>query len=301
MAKLFPNMPPALEEYNPEDVFSDYTKDSKTFDENGKLHSYDDIPSTVEIETTGFKIIVWHSHGKIYRENKPSYVILDADSFRTYDNEYELHSFNDMPSLIDVDKGQTTLTWHNHGVNERQGDLPAIIRANQEQILQYSHYEQGKIHRANNQPASFSNSIESWYVKGENHNAEGHSSIMKSKNQNPEDTYQTWHLYNVQLQETAFNSIKTFEIEKRVPIWVAFLYELDVIRDTEISLFLKETGVWDETFPMTWVLKSWGITAENYSKKIMDLYYHDSRIANNQTYFSLKSFLEIAEFERNSK
>jgi hypothetical protein len=300
MVKLFPEMLAELEKYNPEDTFANYTQTCETFDEKGLLHSYNDEPSMVEIEDDGFRIIVWHSHGEIYREDNPAYVILSFDSFRTFDNEHELHSFHGMPSRIDFDQNTIDLDWHDHGTIHRENDLPARVTANHEKIVEYEHYVQGVGHRANNQPSSFNAYSTAWEVKGQLHNAEGHSNVELERKGPVShiNQFETWYLYGVQLTEETFKTIKALETQKTVPLWVAFLHTFEIIGDIELTLFLNDSGLWDETFPINWVLKSWGVTNERFSIKIREQYQRDGRTTLNSSFAPLKSFLEIAEFER---
>jgi hypothetical protein len=300
MVKLYSNMPAELEKYNPEDVFTKYTQNFQSFDENGALHSYNDEPSKVRISRTGRKDLIWHSHGKAYRNSdKPSHISLSSKFFITLDEDEEKHSYNGMPSQIDFYNDITFLEWSNHGVTHREGDLPAEVTSTQEEVLEYVYYEQGIVHRANNQPSMLADHIKSWYVKGTPHNAISHSTIEEEGYQLDNiSIYKTWHLYGVRLKEETFNSIKSFETENRVPLWVAFLYKLNVIGDTEISFFLKELNTWDGSFPMSWVFKTCGITDEVYDEKVKMLYRIDGQMFDKKRLFPLEPVLKVVEFER---
>ena len=298
MPKLFSNMPAMFEKYNPEDVFADLTYDYVTYDEDGRLHSHNGQPSDVvniNMNSTNGKVIAWHAHGVISREKESPHIILSSSKFLTHDNLGRLHSFNGMPSKIINENFTTVLEWHDHGKLHRSGELPATIFAEKDKILAYSYYENGCLHRSNNQPAYTREFNQLWYVRGWQHNTKNHSGFNKDHETSPSPSFQAWRLYNAELSKETFDKIKSFEAEQAVPLWVAFLHTLEVIHDTELLLFLNESGSWDNTFPIKWVLKSWGVTSEKLNAKVAALYRREGRGVNYESY--LTALLEITKFE----
>jgi hypothetical protein len=297
MVKFFRTMPPMLEQYNPEDTFADYTSDYVTCDEDGYLQSYDDKPSSVvNIPSTDTRAMTWHSRNKVCREKESPHLNMSPSKFLTHDDNGLLHSFNGMPSKTKCGQSIVWLEWHNHGGLHRDAGLPAAICANKDKILESSYYEDGKLHRGDNQPADVSLQSSLWYVKGWQHNAKGYSEINKGSGTRLAPLYKAWHLYDIRLSEEKFNSVKAFETEKGVPLWVAFLWKLDFIHDDELSLFLNESGAWDGVFPINWVLKCWGITDEVFKAKVKELYVMEDRDFGSIAY--LDALLEISEFEK---
>lgn len=123
----------------------------ETFDENGKLHSYDDLPAVKFARTEK-----WYKHGFLHRENKPAIItsktkvwyengeyIKEEDAKKniiTLNRDNELHSFNDEPSFISKD-GKTK-KWHQNNDLHRDGDKPAYITP-----TETKYYKNGELHR----------------------------------------------------------------------------------------------------------------------------------------------------------
>lgn len=301
MSKLFRYMPPVFEAYNPDDTFADLTFDYVTRNKKGYLHSFNDEPSSVaNTVKKEEKTMTWHSNGKVHRENESPHINLSPTRFLTHDSQGLKHSFNGMPGKTTSGELMTWLEWYDHGGLHREGDLPALLCANQDKILEYSYFEHDLLHRANNQPADVSVFSEAWYVKGWQHNAKGHSYIN-----NEENSYsylknsETWHLYDVELTAETFEAIKNFEAEQMVPLWVAFLYKLEIIHDEEISLFLDEANSWDTTFPVKWVLKSWGVNEDDFQIQVRNLYRREELDIYGRIHF--EALQQIIEFEKENE
>jgi hypothetical protein len=130
-----------------------------------------------------------------------------------------------------------------------------------------------------------------WSLHKDLHNSNGPSRMKGSQSK------KEWYLYDVRLSQETFNNVKIFETEKAVPLWVAFLYVLNVIQDDELELFLKESGSWDTNFPINWVLKIWNVTDENFHNKVIDL--HAKEWLVGQRLFTLDPLLKIIELEKN--
>ena len=54
----------------------------------------------------------------------PDYIVDRYGAERRYDQNGDLHSYNDTPSVI---REHGTKFWHKHGVKHRDNGLPAII------------------------------------------------------------------------------------------------------------------------------------------------------------------------------
>jgi len=59
-------------------------------------------------------------------EIMPEYIVDVYGNKRLYDQNGELHSYNDLPAVV-LTKGKG---WYKHGKRHRNNDLPAIIRPN---------------------------------------------------------------------------------------------------------------------------------------------------------------------------
>ena len=58
-------------------------KSKRLFDENGKLHSYNDLPASIWRDGTKF----WYKHGKLHRDNGlPSVIRPDGGSTEYHEN-----------------------------------------------------------------------------------------------------------------------------------------------------------------------------------------------------------------------
>jgi len=114
-------------------------------DANGRLHSFNGMPSRITYGSYKWLEIEWHKHGEPYRKNNLfNRVTVTQDVSRFFkdpkpaeelnitlewlNSKGQLHSFNDMPSKITKDSVQ----WHWNGINCRKfnyqaGELPCYI------------------------------------------------------------------------------------------------------------------------------------------------------------------------------
>jgi len=194
-------------EYKPKitipDYVSNYLGDKCTCDENGLLHSYNDLPAVIMSNGTQ----EWHKHGKLHRDNDlPAVVRYDGskhyykDNVKytptpdctkdqhgnkyTHDEMGKLHSCNDLPACIENE----IKYWYNHGKIHRDNDLPAIVRPDgtkfwyqndkfiKKQTQLYtknkwnnlcSYDENGKLHSYNDKPALIRpDGTKIWYNHG---------------------------------------------------------------------------------------------------------------------------------------
>jgi hypothetical protein len=298
MPKFFAGMPVEAEQFNPENLHFDLTKDYATYDENGFLHSYEDKPSSLTISTYGDKYFTWHSHGIQYRDdNKPVNIRVSPFLYDTFDAERKRHSFNDMPSRMSMENGVMWMEWYEHGKLHRENDKPALLTLGKEGFMECTYYKNNEEHRDNGKPAFFSKYNKSWKIEGIKHNSLGPQQTNEKQKYSSFSKF--WTLYDVPIQQETFDIIKKLEMEKTVPLWVAFLYTFEVIGNDEFNLFLTEAGTWDESFPITWIFKSWGLTDENYKNKIKEKCDHERRPNTNA--WTLEKLLKITEYEKDNQ
>lgn len=92
---------------------------SRQYNENGRLHSYNDEPAV--IYTNGDKI--WYKDGKQHRDNDQPAVIL-VDGHKEWWVDGKRHRDNDQPAII---YKSGTQIWYKDGKRHRDNDLPAFI------------------------------------------------------------------------------------------------------------------------------------------------------------------------------
>lgn len=322
MTKFFKSMPSHLEQYNPDEVFFDDSNINKTyesgwevvktFDENGLLHSYNDVPSLSRRDDVA-KEFQWHSHGELYREdNKPVYVSFINDNYYATYDEKGAHCFNDMPSIVQFYKAfSCRITWSEGANKHRENDLPAIIAWKKvisdinaaRHITNESYYEHGKRHRKHGKPAEVNPNMPMWMVQGVLHNS---NSFALSTNKNmSKRVIKTWSLYGVVMPEQFFNTIKTFNtstnVPLNIPLWVAFLYRLKLIDMKTIRLFVNEENLWSPDVPIAWLIQALGLTDEMFVSRINFLKEKEGNIyflsKNPISETSLDDFLNVIKSE----
>lgn len=289
MSKFFDNVPAEFEQYNPDNEYA-LLDEYNTYDENDQLHSYDDKPSSVA-RTGRSTMIYWHSHGEISRKNNlPPFLFFAQDAYFTLNSKGEEHSYNGNPSRLTYvsHNDSWTSVWSKNGESHREGDLPAFLRIANNIVMEEGYYENGVGHRASNRKSNCSPVKDLWEVKGYLHNELGYAEVFK----NSLPAMKTWSLYGVMMIEEDFNSIKTFQHERGVPLWLAFLSAIKVVTDPKIGLLLDETNNISE-LPFQWTLRILGITEETFSKHITKLF---KTPKFRPTLFSLKDFEEIVKF-----
>jgi hypothetical protein len=297
MLKFFSDLPAEFEQYNPVNACA-YFDERETRDENGLLHSYDDKPSRVKINGERTWEFLWHSHGKLHRENnQPPYLFFAKDVYVTLNADEKEHSFNGNPSkiLYQLMSNSFTAVWAKNGATHRENDLPAILSINNDnnELIQEDYYKNGHCHRSGNRRATYNCNRESWEVKGIIHNDESYAELSKIM----PPYLKKWVLYGVPMKEHIFDSIKTFQREKNVPLWVAFFNSLELIEESEIDLLLDTVNNFDEV-PFQWVIRSLGITDEIFNKQIGDLF---GRTKFIQETFSLKAVETIVKFDKENE
>jgi hypothetical protein len=305
MIKWFQSLPAVLEQYNPEDKFNSFNE-LETFDENGKYHSYNDEPSLVVYDGNG-KLFCWHSHGEIFREDdKPASIRVSPVFYRTYDANNNLHSYDGMPSVINIIRYSLTKTitagWLEHGIFHRTGDLPAEITtyqvhgqgSNQVEKPEESYFEHGVFHRANNKPARKREHGDEWHVLGHLHNDKG---IAIGLANNHESVDNEWALFGVRLTQEDYQQIKSFQHRRRAPLWLSFLYVIGLVDYTQVTFVLNKTNNF-EALPINWVLHMLGLTDMIYNEHITT-FSASSTIWKQETP-SLKAIEEITEFNKQS-
>jgi hypothetical protein len=277
MSKHFSNLPKQLEQYNPESYerYSSqlYSQERKTFDEKGLLHSYNDEPSLVSIESFGKRGLFWHAHGVPYRaNNKPVHVVILAHSYKTYDENEKLHSYNGMPASITFYmKDKWNLTWYKKGSPHRENNLPADtywkvnrFRKGSAKLIEDSYFVDGERHRDGGLPAENTTETQISYIKGYMHNEETHAYSKNRKK--TQASIKRWSLYGVDVPEEVFETFKQMEEKHLFPSWVNFLLILEAITESDMKAFSEAEGSFD--LPLLWVLRSLGITEEKFKKDV---------------------------------
>jgi hypothetical protein len=313
MSKLFLNMPKEFEQFNPEDLLTKLnlttgqSLDNKTtVDENGLLHSFDDLPSTVYHIVGSSYIFQWHEHGILSRSgNRPFHIQMSRDDYKTYDENYKIHSFNGAPGNItdgSVVKSNMSFKWYQHGKAHRDNDEPAeILIRNGFQRKVY--YKADEIHRDFNKPAVTEENRQLWAVVNTLHNSQGSAKIKNFEDLSKKKSISNWYLYGIHLNEEAFCNIKTYQVKQNVPLWVAFLREVKLIDEISITSFTDELGNWNSSLPTSWLLQVFNITEEKwemFAKKIYKVdtdanYPHDHKLEFKSTRFD--QFLAVIKHE----
>jgi len=56
----------------------------RTYNDDGKLHSFNDEPSSLQFSGQNTSIRTWHKNGKLHRDNGPAYVEIKNEFFYFY-------------------------------------------------------------------------------------------------------------------------------------------------------------------------------------------------------------------------
>lgn len=304
MSKCFDVFPPELEKYNPENFLSNSnnTELESSFDEDGLYHTDNDAPSKIKIfgDENDYYSLGWHSHGTPYRENNEPYSLMFlGNMYRTYDTKGEFHSFNDMPSFIDVDEkeGLITMIWHSHGRPNRENDLPAYAiwkfskNKRKFSVIQEMYYLDGEGHRGNSMPSVNRVNTLMWSVRDVLHNANGyavsHVPNIKERLLGREGE-KIWSLFGILMTEEQFNQVKALEISKEIPLWAAVLYFFKFIDENHLTA-MKDGSV----LPILWWLRAWGLVDQTFTAKL-------SILTNEQDIkyeINIEQFIKVAKFE----
>jgi hypothetical protein len=275
MYKHFTNFPEELEQYNPEALQVSDFANLETFDEQGQFHSFNDQPAHIvkgsidNLENEFF----WYKNNKIHREgDKPPIADARVDiSYATYNDQYQRHSYNDLPSnIICYGPNQKTsmndsfhLDWHKDDKWHRDNGKPASIMIKQGEIIQTTHY-----------------------IKGVQHNENGPAHFGKKGS--------SWTLFGVTLPEKAFLSIISYQKEENVPLWVAFLCVLEVVVKDYVDTLRDESNHWNIKLPLEWQLRFLGVTNETLKTRINSNSSFRMR-ANDTSLTSLKTLIQYEE------
>jgi hypothetical protein len=262
MSKVFKTLPEGFEQYNPEVPSEEWYVNESTYDDNGRLHSFNDKPVLAEYSTDKkAHFYTWYSHGKVERENnQPVNVRVAENVYSTHNANMKYHSYNDEPAIVRFfpESNRFKISWCKNGETHRDDDKPAIITID-DSGTSYAYYLNGALHRENNMPAIVEPARKIWLIKGILHNTEDYASVsffLDFPKLKPEGV-KTWGLYNVLMPESIFNDIKSFQKRTNFPLWVSFLSVLDFINLEDISLFDNE---WNYDIPTSWYLHALGVT-----------------------------------------
>jgi hypothetical protein len=306
MSKFFTNLPSNLEQYNPEAIPEEWYRE-ETFDAEGKLHSFDDLPIATKSEMNALDFYLpdgskqklyefhWYDHGKSYRsQNRPPIIRVCDNFYATFNAQGNLHSYNGMPATFQaLEDGVFSLDWYDDGKSHRDGDLPLSIIVDSTGNVEYESYGlHGVPHRGNNLPADSNAFSKIWLVQGAMHNSESYASLLYP------DEY-TWALYGLEVSESIFNQIKTMCNKTGVPIWVSFLLVLEIISQEHVNAFIGSDGMWEADVPTSWLLNCWEITDGFFENKITELTSHKTVnvIYNNEDQSLFTMFLIIIASE----
>jgi hypothetical protein len=269
MLKHFLDMPTELKQYNPVS-YKKHSIATKTFDKGGKLHSYDDKPSSVEFDKYSFKILKWHSHGKLHRANgEPPMVLMSSNRYLTF-NEQELrHSYNGMPSTLNYGEGSWVATWEKEGKLHRNNNKPAsimleLLNLNSEvfNCRREAYYVDGERHRGGSLPAEIASSdswhVEDWYVNGFLHNVKGLAASFTTIGTS--DLGGRWSLYGIEVSESFFKEFTQIRGRINIPAWAAFLIVLKQIKENDLAAIYNEDMNWDQSSSILWLLRALGVT-----------------------------------------
>jgi hypothetical protein len=286
IAKCFVSMPSELEQYNPDALKLDDNCDEwfqEVLDENEEQHSYDGKPSNIQkVNKSNSMQAFWHSHGELIR---CAYMVPN-ESFATSDSKDQLHSYDDAPAEIRYVShyNEFELKWRNHGVIHRENDLPALVRWNKPEGHAKARYEEyyyvnGELHREDAKPAIDGLIKKEWFVYGGLHKVDGPACLFTKKA--PGRSKRQWGLYGLEMEKRTFDSVLTYQYKTKVPLWVALLYIIGVVTEDKISVFQNESGTWDLTVPLTWVLHLWNVNDDILSQAV-----HNLRDENYDVWFT---------------
>jgi hypothetical protein len=308
MSKFFSDLPPELEQYNPDDFIQELNLTSfneplhlNTFDEEGRFHSYDDFPSVIK-GTGGNFSLRWHQHGVLARdENKPLYIKKYKTHWGTYDNKGHLHSYNDMPAEIASNVDEFIFTWANHGNRERNGDNPSVIRVDDISGQRAFYFKNNVYHRPHDLPAIEEYGSKFWVILGSLHNEKGPAKITLFSGSTPVER-KNWYLYGIYMSEEQFEQICSYQKVHNTPLWVAFLHKFKLIDEKVITHFMDEDGIWNANLPTSWLLQALDVTEETwiiFAAQIYEVYKSayksPSRLEKEPAVYS--RFLDIINYE----
>jgi hypothetical protein len=299
MPKLFRNICDGFTPYNPEDDFT-HLKDGETFDENGLLHSYNDLPSQVFVDPEEYdaRTFLWHSHGTLYRENnKPVVIIYDKTSYSTLNEDMVYHSFNENPSRISYNEYEDMLFvsyYENDGLHRENG-LPAQLFFTKAGCEEVKFYENNKLHRLNDLPASYDGSEDKkeWAINAYRHRENGPAITYPVTSPNIDK----WILFDVRISETQFTAIKKSQKEKDIPLWLAFLYVLKIVEEVNVNFFI-ENNLHNE-LPLEWNLRNLGVTDEVFKQAIIELRKTQVKVYESEK--TLTALIDITRFYEQKK
>lgn len=310
MVKHFDNFPEGLEQYNPEIIQGSDFETPKTFDSQQQLHSFNDKPAVVakvEASPRSYEEFLWYQHDKIYRENnQPPIVNARANvAYESYNENYELQSYDGMPSNIicfkKYEELQFQLSWQDDGRLHREGDLPATIDIKHGEIVRSCYLQNGLIHRDNGLPSIIEKTGSSWYVNSALHNSKGPAVIFQEKES--DDFSFKWALFGIALSKDVFLSIMSYHEKMKVPLWVAVLCVLKVINESEVNTLKDEENLWNTELPVEWLLKVWGVDEEKFKIRINNFAYSTDNagiyLSNNDE--SLSVFCSIVKIDAKQK
>jgi hypothetical protein len=303
VGKHFSNFSERFKHYNPDAIPSEWGAGEKTFDENGLLHSYDDKPICAEMITKSNTIIMaytWYSHGLPYREgDKPVRIIVNNRQYETYNENLNLHSFDDQPSMISWEKSghkYFNFNWHTNGVLDRENDLPAHVEGI-DSVIEEKYYSNGSIHRSKSLPALKTYALSTWMVQGYLHNPDGAAGARHDYVE--QKMVPSIHaLYGVAISKKLFDEVKAFQVETNIPLWVSFLTLVGFISKENLKNFMQPDGFWNPQVPSAWVIRSWGITEENFMTTIKNCEGRISSFGHVSEVHSLYGMLKIINFEK---
>lgn len=314
MSKFFKDLPSNMEQYNPEAIPKKWHRE-ETFDEDGKLHSYNDLPTKLKLKSARETSLLfdetpedvyefrWYNHGSLYRSgNRPPVIRITKTTYSTLNEERNFHSYNGQPANI---KSSTLLghqfysaTWCKNGKAHRKNYLPADIAYNREGILEIETYAvDGVLHRNNSLPCGITLNSKTWMVRGIMHNSEGYADALYDTD------FYNWILYGVDVTEEGFLEIKKLSETTNIPLWVSFLFSLEFINQEHLKPFMNSDGKWETTLTPSWILNCWNITESMVEHKNDELEisgklnYRFPNLERNPVFFT--ALTRVIQFEEN--
>lgn len=274
MVKLFPTIPEPFRYLVPDAPFYveyDNWDLKATFDEDGLLHSYNDIPMRMNYPArlgTGIwencMEFNWYSHGRISRgEGLSPHIMISPNAYSTSDGDKYLQSYGGMPSRIATSLEGThfSFDWHKDGYQHRDDGLPASVIYDLEgNLYREIFYVNDLQHRSYSLPSDDSETCKEWRVQGVLHNTLGSAVrfIDKSGNMNA---------HGIEISETDFNAIKSLASHKRMPLYISFLVNMKITTLEHLDAFMDDAGAWKTSIPLDWVLRALNVTDEIFDEK----------------------------------
>jgi hypothetical protein len=304
-SKFFPNLDPSFDKFNPEAIPQEWFE-SETYDENGQYHSYDDKPAlAIEYSTTYSTYFRWYNHGVIEREgNKPPIISVKKDEYVTYNANEEEHSFGENPSYIHRPSSalrvqeELWVEWSHNGLHNRDGDLPSRCIYTKDKIILEAYYLKGVLSRLGGKPARLQETTKTWKVNNIAHNSTGPE--LEQYDEKGNFIYARNALYGVFMSKKLFDKINDFQLDHKIPLWVAFLYELGMITEEDLLFVKSDEKQWESNLPMSWLIRYYHLDEQVCRKKLVHLkkskiildFDIEMRIAG-----FLKSIMEIVKIE----